>query len=72
VGAGGREGREGSEGSEFSLLTAWCKELFFSRVVLDLRRRNLLPEGRRVKRQLEGLVGAECSAGEAGVINVQE
>jgi len=54
VGAGG----EGREGREFSLLTAWWEETCFSRVVLDLRLRSILPEGRRVKRQVEGWVGS--------------
>ena len=51
---GGREG--GREGREFSILTAWWRKLFLSLTVPQLRLRNFLPEGRRLKRLLEGWV----------------
>ena len=52
----GGEGERGREGREFSILTAWWKKLFLSLVELERRLQNLLPEGRRLKRLLEGWV----------------
>ncbi|KAJ4932957.1 hypothetical protein JOQ06_029795, partial [Pogonophryne albipinna] len=49
---GGEE--RGREGREFSILTARWRKLFPSLTVPELR--NLLPEGRRLKRLLEGWV----------------
>lgn len=48
----------GAEGREFSILTAWWKKLSFGLAELAQRLRNLLPEGRRLKRQSEGWVGS--------------
>ncbi|KAJ3588279.1 hypothetical protein NHX12_011872 [Muraenolepis orangiensis] len=58
----GQEGKDvrigGREGREFSILTTWWMKLFLSLVGLERRLRNLLPVGRRLKRQLEGWVGS--------------
>ena len=44
------------EGREFSILTAWWRKLLHCLEVRELRLRNLLPEGRRLKRLFEGWV----------------
>jgi len=68
-GSGGNEGRAGRE---LSALTACCKNLSLSRLLLAWRLHSLLPDGSRLRRLCDGWVGSPAMqmafAGEAGVV----